>query len=125
MSPRRIQLRRTKGWRLPAGAIVVTRSTRWGNPFPVNESRKAAVAAFRSWLLGLEPGQPDTYELGRRTFDRRWMRANLALLRGHDLACWCPPSPPHSSQPDICHAAVLLALANHESTVERLSRSME
>lgn len=120
MRPRRIQLRRTKGWRLPAGAIVVTRSTRWENPFPVTESRTAAVAAFRSWLLDLEPGQPDAYEIGRRTLDRRWMRTNLGLLRGHDLACWCPPG-----QPDICHAAVLLELANHESTVERLNRSTE
>ncbi len=120
MSPRRLQLRRTKGWRLPTGAIVVTRSTPWGNPFPIAQSRQAAVAAFRSWLLGLEPGQPDTYQTGHRTFDRRWMRANLNRLRGHDLACWCPPG-----KPDICHAAVLLELANDESTVERLSRSTE
>jgi hypothetical protein len=120
MSPRRIQLRRTKGWRLPAGAIVVTRSTRWGNPFPVTETRNAAVAAFRAWLLDLEPGQPDVKQVGRRIFDRRWMRANLATLRGHDLACWCPPG-----EPDICHAAVLLELANRESTVERPNQPTE
>ncbi len=29
----RIQLRRTRGWRLPAGAIVVARPSKWGNPF--------------------------------------------------------------------------------------------
>lgn len=33
--PKRIQLRRTKGWRKPEGAVVVARPTRWGNPFRV------------------------------------------------------------------------------------------
>lgn len=31
--PERIQLRRTRGWRKPAGAVVVARPSRWGNPF--------------------------------------------------------------------------------------------
>jgi hypothetical protein len=31
--PERIQLRRTKGWRMPEGARVVTRSTIFGNPW--------------------------------------------------------------------------------------------
>ena len=31
--PERIQLRRTRGWRLPAGAVSVARPTKWGNPF--------------------------------------------------------------------------------------------
>jgi hypothetical protein len=31
--PERIQLQRTIGWRLPAGAVVVSRPSRWGNPF--------------------------------------------------------------------------------------------
>jgi hypothetical protein len=35
MTPQRIQLRRTKGWRKPEGAIVVARPSRWGNPFKV------------------------------------------------------------------------------------------
>jgi len=33
MSPKRIQRQRTKGWRMPAGAVYVGRPTRWGNPF--------------------------------------------------------------------------------------------
>jgi len=33
MTATRIQLKRTKGWRLPEGAIVVSRPSRWGNPF--------------------------------------------------------------------------------------------
>lgn len=31
--PERIQLRRVAGWRLPQGAVVVSRPNRWGNPF--------------------------------------------------------------------------------------------
>jgi hypothetical protein len=31
--PERIQLRRVAGWRLPEGAVVVSRPNRWGNPF--------------------------------------------------------------------------------------------
>jgi hypothetical protein len=32
-------------------------------------------------------------------------------LGGRDLACWCPPLP-EPGQPDICHRAVLLEIAN-------------
>ena len=32
MTPHRTQLRRTKGWRKPPGAIVVPRPTAGGNP---------------------------------------------------------------------------------------------
>ena len=31
--PKRIQRQRTRGWRMPEGAIYVGRPTRWGNPF--------------------------------------------------------------------------------------------
>nr|WP_250776399.1 DUF4326 domain-containing protein [Rhodococcus sp. MSC1_016] len=31
--PQRIQRRRTKGWRMPDGAVYVGRGSRWGNPF--------------------------------------------------------------------------------------------
>ncbi len=33
MSPQRIQRKRTKGWRMPEGAVYVGRPTKWGNPF--------------------------------------------------------------------------------------------
>lgn len=32
-APQRIQLSREKGWRKPEGAIVVSRPSKWGNPF--------------------------------------------------------------------------------------------
>ena len=42
MTPQRIQLRRTKGWRKPEGAIVVARPTKWGNPFRVGTKQGLA-----------------------------------------------------------------------------------
>jgi hypothetical protein len=94
--PNRIQLRRTEGWRKPAGAIVVSRPTRFGNPFPVvNGDRATAVTRYRQWLADDTPS----------TRLRRPTRDDIASLRGHDLACWCPLDQP-------CHADILLELAN-------------
>jgi hypothetical protein len=31
--PKRVQRKRTKGWRMPLGAVYVGRPTKWGNPF--------------------------------------------------------------------------------------------
>ena len=39
MSPKRIQQRRTKGWRKPQGAVAVGRGTKWGNPFKVGNAQ--------------------------------------------------------------------------------------
>ena len=51
MLSQRIQLRRTKGWRMPANTLKVDRSTIFGNPF-ISEGRKVleAVAMFENWL---------------------------------------------------------------------------
>ena len=88
--PERIQLRRTKGWRKPDGAVVVARPSRWGNPFRVgvDGDRAQCVAAYRGAL-----------EQGELPFTVADIRRELA---GHDLACWCPLDEP-------CHADVLLA----------------
>ena len=61
---KRIQLRRTKGWRKPEGAVVVARPSKWGNPFRVGDcieagfasdeqqARVVVVHAFADWLRG-------------------------------------------------------------------------
>jgi hypothetical protein len=97
--PERIQLKRTKGWRLPAGALKVDRTTRWGNPFTLQDSGSIAVAVERhaQWMEG-ERSAPD----GRSPPTPEALRAELG---GHDLACWCPLDGP-------CHANLLLRLAN-------------
>jgi hypothetical protein len=90
----RVQLRRTKGWKMPPSTVSVARPTRWGNPYRVGESFTAAeaVEAYREMTALLIKS--------RATF-----RDALAGLRGKNLACWCPLNQP-------CHADVLLELAN-------------
>lgn len=114
--PKRVQLRRTKDWRKPEGAISVARPTIYGNPFRIGFTycgptiraamdREEAVAAFRDWIARdtLDPLFWD------RDLIVAHVRLKAALLRGdlsgRDLACWCPLNEP-------CHADVLLELAN-------------
>ena len=118
-APKRIQQRRVAGWRKPEGAVAVGRGTRWGNPWVVHEhdarcgedlehcdkpinasTREAAVRCFRLAVLHPCIGDPDL----PTPFE---IRAELA---GKDLMCWCPL--PEPGQPDHCHAAVLIELAN-------------
>lgn len=106
--PKRIQLRRTAGWRLPIGAKVVTRATPWGNPFSPAAGDQNVVETYRAWLEG-SVWLRDQITTGSRTFDRLWVLAHLEELRGHDLACFCDPLA-------ACHADVLLDLANPEAS---------
>lgn len=54
MKPKRIQLQRTKGWRMPAGAVKVDRSTRWGNPYKVG-GHADVLLELANRPLGLVP----------------------------------------------------------------------
>ncbi|MBN6819564.1 DUF4326 domain-containing protein [Methylobacterium organophilum] len=113
--PARIQLSRAKGWRKPESAIVVARPTIYGNPFPVDiYGQEGATDRFRRLLLGRmsceEMSQSSTCTHMSLTQTRTVIRGYLPKLRGHDLACWCKL--PAEGEPDHCHAAVLLELAN-------------
>ena len=44
--PRRVQLRRAKGWRMPANTAKVDRTTLFGNPFSVKEYGMIAPSPF-------------------------------------------------------------------------------
>ena len=108
--PQRIQRKRSKGWRMPAGVVYVGRGSRWGNPFRVGTpgpddcmvcgDREEAVLKFRGELTTFGGGF-----LGFRPDD-------VQALRGKDLACWCPLDQP-------CHADVLLEIANENQRKER------
>lgn len=106
----RIQLRRTKGYRKPEGAVVVARPTKWGNPWKVGSTgwtvdpdgtvnrephppltAQQAVDAYRNAVLN----DPDQVA---------YIRQELA---GKNLACWCAAGQP-------CHADVLLDIARWE-----------
>ena len=113
MAPLRIQRRRTKGWRMPANTVSVSRPGRWGNPFTVGihaESKVDAVSLFASWLEDAAAYAPT---LRPATL--------LAPLRGKHLACWCRLCPTHASGKPLgvqcdtcepCHADLLLECAN-------------
>jgi hypothetical protein len=118
--PQRVQLSRRKGWRKPEGTIVIARPGYWGNPFVIGETprqhrardprlvehgglaayddehpltRVEAVAAYRAWFPSA---------IGRS--GRPLAEEAREVLRGHDLACWCPLGGP-------CHGDVLLEVA--------------
>lgn len=128
--PQRIQRKRTAGWRKPEGAVIVDRTTRWGNPFWVYNGHTTVGppwhVARASWgrILKAECtagyvtsssllGPADAVELYedllkvRARNEPRRLREWLAPLAGKDLLCWCPPDHP-------CHADVLLKFANSE-----------
>lgn len=132
-APRRIQRRRTPGWRLPHNARIVDRTTRWGNPFTVRKNgtkwqvidindRFASLReqpwystdawgarVFAASLYALHTGPLGLYEFSDET-----LAEIRRVLGGRDLACWCPL--PEPGDTDHCHAAVLLRIANPDHT---------
>jgi hypothetical protein len=79
---------RRPGLRAPlAGAVLVARPSRWGNPFCPGLDRAEAVERYELYLIW---HRPDLVE-------------QLPQLRGWRLACYCPLDEP-------CHADVLGAV---------------
>lgn len=119
MSAQRIQRRRTKGWRMPEGAMYVGRPGSFGNPYKVGEFYILGdIFAFPIPTARSVEGDIATGVWVQRCHTAEqavvWFRewavyafgpAELERLRGKDLACWCPLLEP-------CHADVLLELAN-------------
>lgn len=122
--PKRIQLKRTKGWRMPANSVKVDRSTRWGNPFHIGETVQVRIfdmIELRTCHISYEEdNQRFSIQVGDlqdclRLFRIRAIANAFHLsaggadpwkgLRGKNLACWCAPW-------KACHADVLLELAN-------------
>lgn len=100
-TPRRLQMKRTAGWRKPAGAAYVGRPSPYGNPFTFANSAPIHPAVrFAAEVAPL---------------------LDLAPLRGRDLLCWCRLCPAHAAGRPFgtdceacatCHADTLLELAN-------------
>lgn len=109
--PQRIQLSRAKGFNLQAAslalnglpAVVVARPSRWGNPFVVG----AYVRLGHNLPVKIRNAETAA-ALFRMTCEER--APDLSALRGKNLACWCELPAPW--EPDHCHAAILLELAN-------------
>jgi len=103
--PIRIQRRRARGWRLPAGAVCVDRSTPWGNPFVVGRDGTAAecVALHRHLLSGLICLSAKA-TIDEQTKCLTHAREHIHELIGRDVACWCGEGAP-------CHGTNLLEAA--------------
>lgn len=112
MMPERIQLSRRKGWRKPEGTVVVSRPSKWGNPYRIGEvgwnpwiPESAATAedvVLQYWLDFQGDGL--WWEAGDRYLTAEDVRLELG---GANLGCWCRLDQP-------CHVDVLLELANPE-----------
>lgn len=116
--PRRIQLSRKKGWRIPEDGVKVDRSTPFGNPFAIFgpfkygggrgewhvqfsttisrfptkiDAQAASVRLYAAWL-----NQPAQASL------RECIRLRFKQLRP---ACWCSLDAP------FCHADIIADVA--------------
>ncbi len=103
--PKRIQRKRTKGWRMPSTAVYVGRPTVFGNPYSLSLGRNRCLKLYRlflrrRWKDLARLGQTEGAIIYLQILHIRLMK-NLPKLRGKDLACWCPLDQP-------CHADVLL-----------------
>lgn len=110
----RIQRKRTRGWRMPEGAVYVGRPSKWGNPYRWTEYARVPLdlddgavippARRRSWAVNDFRAAMDP-EFGFRVGQYPTAEEIRTELRGRDLVCWCPLDQP-------CHADVLLEIAN-------------
>jgi len=83
---KRIQRKRTKGWKMPANTVNIARPSHWGNPFPIAVfGRDECLRLYRQWLKQTLADDPFF----------------LDPLKGKDLACFCPLDKP-------CHGDVIL-----------------
>jgi hypothetical protein len=94
--PKRIQRKRTRGWKMPPNTVYVGRPTPYGNPYVVGGKGGNTFAPV-----------PDDAAMATRWFResseklfKRYPEA-FSALRGKNLACWCALDQP-------CHADVLL-----------------
>lgn len=76
---------------LPESAVLIDRTTKWGNPFKSGRdgSRSEVIERYRLYLAW-----------------RPELMAALEELRGKDLVCHCKPK--------ACHGDVLIDLANRQ-----------
>ena len=118
-SRRRIQRRRTKGWRKPEGARYVGRGTRYGNPNQIAPVHNGYLVTHDNGSsVGTFASKREAHRFAVEAY-RAHLNANPKLadrarreLAGRDLLCWCPEDMP-------CHADVLLALAAEAPTPAR------
>lgn len=140
MTPIRVQLRRTKGWRMPENTVKVDRTTRWGNPF----NFKAPAHCWTALSYGCKGDPAGRHEASIKAF-RQWVSSGKFMLltgvglyaehKGRKVPLGVSPDVAAPRAPTIaqiqaalrgknlgcwcsldqpCHADVLIELANGE-----------
>ena len=99
-TPYRVQLKRTKGWRMPPNTVKVDRSTRWGNRCLVGTEWHTLGDPARSIKIRDVQHSLEVYEEQAKLNIGRFTE-----LKGKNLACWCKIGAP-------CHADILLKWVN-------------
>ncbi len=117
--PRRLQRKRSRGWRMPVKTRCVSRPSVYGNPYRV----ELLSGLYLPWRWGVRDFRgvrsilfesSDKGACSRFAVEMfsRWLAEKmeenpgfLEPLSGYDLACYCAPD-------EVCHADVLLHLAN-------------
>ena len=127
---KRIQRKRTKGWRMPENAKYIGRGSKYGNPLKVvpdkqfdNGLGKIFVHGWgdRIWydtgLWGDTSDMLHMFDLMLRgnpfmnvklqVWSNYFARLDLTPLIGHDLACWCRIDKP-------CHGDCIINFLNEK-----------
>src|SRR5690554_1957454 len=115
---KRIQRKRTKGWRMPENTVYVGRPSKWGNPFRLTKDgviecyvpHRRVPGHWIDWSLTGGFNMEDILELYERWLNRELLAyvhipPDVEELRGKDLACWCKEGEP-------CHGDVLIEYLN-------------
>lgn len=106
---KRIQRKRTKGFKMPENTIYVGRPTKWGNPFKITElvTREKAVEFYKECILNNTMAYYYFDEIyATEMYNHfKYISEHLYLLKGKNLACFCPLDKP-------CHVDVLIELLN-------------
>jgi len=118
--PKRIQRKRTKGFKMPENTVYVGRPGKWGNPFKVSKVKSGFILRQE-----INYGKPINFRF--KIFKDKEIATNKAIrlfkkwidkqifspleLKGKDLACWCAIQKNGLYVP--CHADILLSLANN------------
>jgi hypothetical protein len=119
MIMKRIQRKRTKGWRMPENCKYVGRPTKFGNPFKLtpdgyimfNCQNGKILDPWIYWSITAGFNEQDVLDLYGAWIGNKLLFGSLPTppdieeLRGKDLACFCALDKP-------CHVDVLLKLLN-------------
>ena len=130
---KRIQRKRTKGWRMPPNTVYVGGGSKWGNPYKVGGYYQITLYSSAAMAVKIMAEYQEKYPninfyrshdswsffrfdiIDNYTakmvywflINRYYSTGYFNYLKGKNLACWCPLGQP-------CHADVLLKIANEK-----------